>query len=59
MENPEGCMLTLTHNQSISRLSKQTLFWQHRNYVLKMSVNGGSMICGLASWTMQGLCCNI
>jgi hypothetical protein len=39
-----GGAVTLTHNRTISRLSRQKCFLRHRYYALKMSVNGASTI---------------
>jgi len=59
MENPECWGASLTHNPTIGRIATQKLLRQHRNYVLKMSVNGTSTAVGLASWKLQGLCGHI
>jgi hypothetical protein len=50
-----GCGATLTHNRTISRLSRQKHLQQHRYNVLKMTVNGASAIVALASWIIVGL----
>jgi len=49
MENPEGCVMILSHNRIIGRLSKQNFLRQQSFYVLKMSVNGASTTFGLAT----------
>jgi len=59
MENPQGCMATLTHNQNIFRLSRQKWLRQRPYNVLQMSVNGVSTSCGLASWKIERLCGDI
>jgi len=55
----KGCAVTLTHNQTIGRRSKQKWLQQHRCNVLNMSVNGASKSLGLAFCTMNGICHNI
>jgi len=47
--NCMGCAATLHHNRAISCLSRQNHLQQHRNYGLKMSVNGASTIFSFAS----------
>jgi len=59
MKYPVGCAVTVRYNQTIGRLSIEQWWWQHFYYVLKMSVNRASMICGLASWKLHGLCGDI
>jgi len=59
MENADDFTATLIYNQTIARLSIQKWLQQHRYYILKMSVNGGSLASGDASWKMQGLCGDI
>jgi hypothetical protein len=39
MKHPEGCAVTVSHNQTVGRLSMEQWLWQHFHYVLKMSVN--------------------
>jgi len=56
MKHPVGCVVTVRHNQNISRLSMEQCWWQHFYYVLKMSVNRASTTFGLASWKMHELC---
>jgi len=51
----KGYVATLTYNQTICRLARQKCFWQHRCFVLKMSITRVSTILGLASWKIQGL----
>jgi len=55
MEYPVGCAITVRHHQTIGRLSIEQWWWQHFNYVLKMSVNRASTIFDLASWELHGL----
>jgi len=55
MENPEGCVATLYHNRTIPCLSWHKWSGQHRDYILKMIVNGASMTFDFVSWKMQGL----
>jgi len=59
MKHSVGCVGTVSHNRTISRLSIQRSRQQHFYYVLKMSVNRVSTTFGLASWEMNGLCGNI
>ena len=54
-----GCAATLTHNQTIGCHSRQMRFWQHCYYVLNISVKRASMIVGLASPIIKGLCNDI
>jgi len=54
-----GCAATLTPNPTIGRLFRQKPPKQQRYHVLKMKVNKASMIVGLASCKMLGLCGDI
>jgi hypothetical protein len=54
-----GFAVTVRHNQTIGRLSIQQWWCQHFYYVLKMSINRASTTFVLASWKLQGLCCNV
>jgi len=56
MKYPVGCAVAVRHIQSISRLSIEQWWLQHFYHVLKMTVNRTSMIFGLASWKLHGLC---
>jgi hypothetical protein len=56
MKYPAGCMVTASHNQTISHLSIEQRWWQHFYHVLKMRLNRVSTTFGLASWKMHGLC---
>jgi len=51
-----GSTATSTHNGTIGRFSRQKWSWQHRCYVVNMSINGVSTILGIASWIIKGLC---
>jgi len=51
-----GSAATLSHNRSISGLSRHTWFRRHCHRALKMSINRASTIVGLASWKIKGLC---
>jgi hypothetical protein len=55
MTHPVGCAVTVSHNQTIGRLSMEKWWWQHFYYVLKMSINRESTTFGLASGKMHGL----
>jgi len=52
-------LLTVMHKQLIGSLYRQNRKRHSRCHVHKMSVNAASMIYGLASCTIQGLCNNI
>jgi len=52
----EGSAAILCHNRTVGRLSRQKCFRGHRQYALMMSVNGASIILGLPSWEIKGLC---
>jgi hypothetical protein len=51
-----GSAATLNNNRPIGRLSRQTCFWSHRHCALKICVNRASIILGLPSWKIKGLC---
>jgi len=51
----KGCAATLSHNQTISRLSQQKCFQGLRHYAQKMRVNRASTILDLSSWKIEGL----
>jgi len=55
LKHPVGCAVTVSHNQTIGRLSMEQWWWQHFYYVLKMSFNRASTTFGLASWKMHRL----
>jgi len=59
MEYPEGCRATLSDNWTTGCLSRQKWLWEHRYYVLKMSINGASTTFGPASWKIQWYCGDI
>jgi hypothetical protein len=59
MKYPVGCVVTVHHNQTIGHLSIEQWWWQHLYYVLKMNVNRASMIFGLASCKVHGLCSEV
>ena len=59
MKHPVGCADTVSHNQTIGRLSMEQWWWQHCYYVLKICVNRASTTFDLAGWKMHGLGGNI
>jgi hypothetical protein len=59
MKHPVGCAVTVSHNQTIGRLSMEQWWWQHINYVLKRIVNRASTTFGLEAWKMHGLCSDV
>jgi hypothetical protein len=56
MKHPVGCAVTVSHNQTISRLSIEQWWRQLFYYVLKMSVTRASTTFGLAFWKSYKVC---
>jgi len=59
MKHPVDCAVTVSHNQTIGRLSMEQWWWHHFYYVLKISVNRASTTFSLPSWKWHGLCVDI
>jgi len=51
--------MTLIYNRSIARLFRQKCFRRHRNNTLNMSIPRASIILGLPSLNIMGLCDNL
>jgi len=57
--NSNGSEATLSHDHTVSRLSKRKTLRQHHYYDLTMSINGPSTMFGLASWKLHMQCGDI